>query len=72
VQDSKYAASKNVKGFVDDFGENIRSRFSLINGRLEDNRTNMNVGIPNVYIGAWNTIAGLRDAFSTTITDNTM
>ena len=60
-----YAASKKVNGFVNDFGAGIPSRLSLINGRLADNRSIINVGMKEIYVGAWNNIAGFKDRYST-------
>jgi hypothetical protein len=51
----------------------ITSRLSLINGRLEDNnsyRTNMNVGVKQLNVGAWNNIAGLTDIYAKQIVNN--
>jgi peptide/nickel transport system substrate-binding protein len=73
-----HVATKNVKGLVNDFGAGItgrlsliNARLSLINARLEDtnnnNRTNMNVGVKQIYGGAWNNIAGFKDIYSTNI-----
>jgi peptide/nickel transport system substrate-binding protein len=63
-----YVATKNVKGLINDFGAGITSRFSLINGRFDDTRTNnINVGMKQIYVGAWNGVAGFKDAYSTQI-----
>ena len=66
-----YVAIKNVKGLVNDFGAGITSRLSLINARLvedtNNNRANMNVGVKQIYGGAWNNIAGFKDIYSTNI-----
>lgn len=63
-----YVAKKNVKGLINDFGAGITSRFSLINSRFEDNRTNnINVGMKQIYVGAWNGVAGFKDAYGTQI-----
>ncbi|MBV9178970.1 MAG: hypothetical protein JO297_18225 [Nitrososphaeraceae archaeon] len=65
-----YVATTNVKGMINDFGAGITSRLSLINSRLQDNRTNLNVGMKQIYEGAWNNIAGFKDAYSTDIINN--
>jgi peptide/nickel transport system substrate-binding protein len=68
-----YVAAKNVKGLINDFGAGITSRLSLLNGRFEDNnsnRTNMNVGMKQINVGAWNNIAGLTDIYATEIVNN--
>jgi peptide/nickel transport system substrate-binding protein len=69
-----YVATKNFKGLINDFGAGITSRFSLINARFEDNRTNnIKVGMKQIYVGAWNGPAGFKDAYgiqiSSTISD---
>ncbi len=61
-----YVATKNVKGLINDFGAGITSRFSLINSRLDDTGTNnINVGMKQINVGAWNGVAGFKDAYST-------
>jgi peptide/nickel transport system substrate-binding protein len=62
-----YIATNNVKGLVNDFAAGITSRLSLVNSRLEDNRTDMNVGTKQINVGAWNNIAGFNDIYSTEI-----
>jgi peptide/nickel transport system substrate-binding protein len=59
-----FITTKNVRGFINDFGSGIANAFSLINGRLEDNRTNINIGMKEIYVGAWNPIAGYKDTYS--------
>lgn len=65
-----YVATKNVKGLINDFGEGITSRLSLINSKLVDNRTTMNVGAKRVYVGAWNNIEGCADIYCSEIMTN--
>jgi peptide/nickel transport system substrate-binding protein len=71
-----YVATKNVKGLVNDFGAGITSKLSLIDARLEgtinndnngNNRASMNVGVKQIYGGAWNNVAGFRDIYSVNI-----
>jgi peptide/nickel transport system substrate-binding protein len=62
-----YIATNNVKGLVNDFAAGITNRLSLVNSRLEDNRTDMNVGAKQINVGAWNNIAGFKDIYSTEI-----
>ena len=61
----QYVASKQMVGLVNDFGAGIPGRLSLINGRLADNRSTINVGMKEIYVGAWNSIAGFKDRYST-------
>jgi peptide/nickel transport system substrate-binding protein len=64
---SPYIATKNVKGLINDFGSGITSGFSLINSRLGDNRTTINVGTKQIYVGAWNNIEGCADIYCSEI-----
>lgn len=59
-----YVASQNVIGLINDFGAGIPGRLSLINSRLADNRSAINVGMKEIYVGAWNSIAGFKDRYS--------
>jgi peptide/nickel transport system substrate-binding protein len=59
-----YVASKNVIGLINDFGAGIPGRLSLINSRITDNRSTINVGMKEIYVGAWNSIAGFKDRYS--------
>jgi peptide/nickel transport system substrate-binding protein len=59
-----YVSTKNVKGLVNDFGAGITSRISPINSRLVDNRTTLNIGMKEIYVGAWNNIAGFSDRYA--------
>ena len=61
----QYVASKQMVGLINDFGAGIPGRLSLINGRLADNRSTINVGMKEIYVGAWNSIAGFKDRYST-------
>jgi peptide/nickel transport system substrate-binding protein len=60
---NQYVASKNVIGLINDFGAGIPGRLSLINGRLADNRPTINVGMKEIYVGAWNNVAGFKDSY---------
>jgi peptide/nickel transport system substrate-binding protein len=59
-----YVASQSVIGLINDFGAGIPGRLSLINSRLADNRSIINVGMKEIYVGAWNSIAGFKDRYS--------
>ncbi|HYZ50225.1 MAG TPA: ABC transporter substrate-binding protein, partial [Nitrososphaeraceae archaeon] len=61
----QYVASRQMVGLINDFGAGIPGRLSLINGRLADNRSTINVGMKEIYVGAWNSIAGFKDRYST-------
>ena len=60
-----YVATTNVKGLINDFGAGITSRLSPINSRLENNSTTLNIGMKEIYVGAWNNIAGFSDRYAT-------
>jgi peptide/nickel transport system substrate-binding protein len=60
-----YIATTNVKGLINDFGAGITSRLSPINSRLENNSTTLNIGMKEIYVGAWNNIAGFSDRYAT-------
>jgi peptide/nickel transport system substrate-binding protein len=60
----QYVASRQVIGLINDFGAGIPGRLSLINGRLADNSSTINVGMKEIYVGAWNAIAGFKDRYS--------
>lgn len=60
----QYVASRQVIGLINDFGAGIPGRLSLINSRLADNSSTINVGMKEIYVGAWNGIAGFKDRYS--------
>jgi peptide/nickel transport system substrate-binding protein len=60
----QYVASRQVIGLINDFGAGIPGRLSLINSRLADNSSTINVGMKEIYVGAWNSIAGFKDRYS--------
>ena len=64
-----YAASSSVKGLVNDFGDGITSKYSLLNAKSERNNS-LKVGVKQIYQGAWNTIGGFSDAYSINIYSN--
>jgi peptide/nickel transport system substrate-binding protein len=59
-----YIATKNVKGLINDFGAGITSRLSPVNSRLANNSTTLNIGMKEIYVGAWNNIAGFSDRYA--------
>ena len=61
-----YIANSDVKGLINDFGAGITSRLSLINAQ-PPNPTLLNIGVKEIYQGAWNSVGGCSDTFCTSI-----
>ena len=59
----QYVANENVEGIVNDFGAGLPSRFTVINARAAGDDT-LDVGVKQVYQGAWNPVAGFSDLYS--------
>lgn len=59
----QYVANDNIEGVVNDFGAGLPSRFTVINARAAGD-TALDVGVKQVYQGAWNPVAGLSDLYS--------
>ena len=60
-----YVANKNFKGGVNDFGAGLKTRYTLVNGRLSDNQGgSVKIGMKQIYQGSWNNIAGIKDSYS--------
>ena len=62
-----YAASSSIKGLINDFGAGISTSKSLINARSEKNTNIINVGVKQIYQGAWNGVGGCEDIYCTNI-----
>jgi peptide/nickel transport system substrate-binding protein len=62
-----YAASSSIKGLINDFGAGIATSKSLINARSTKNVSTINVGVKEIYQGAWNSVGGCNDVYCTTI-----
>ena len=62
-----YAASSSIKGLINDFGAGIATSKSLINARSTKNASTINVGVKEIYQGAWNSVGGCNDVYCTTI-----
>ena len=62
-----YAASSSIKGLINDFGAGIATSKSLINARSTKNASTINVGVKEIYQGAWNNVGGCNDVYCTTI-----
>jgi peptide/nickel transport system substrate-binding protein len=58
-----YVASSTISGLVNDFGGGISSKFSLINARTEDPSNSLDIGVKQIYQGAWNGIGGCSDQY---------
>lgn len=64
-----FAASSSVSGLVNDFGGGIANKYSLFNAK--SNKTNfLDIGVKQIYQGAWNTIGGFGDTYSSNIYSN--
>ena len=57
-----FVASSSVSGLINDYGAGIPSRISLINAR-SDRGDSINVGVKEIYQGAWNGVAGCGDIY---------
>ena len=61
-----YIAESDVKGLINDFGAGITSKLSLINAQPPDLNL-LNIGVKEIYQGAWNDVGGCVDTFCTSI-----
>lgn len=61
----QYAVGESVSGIINDFGAGVPTRFTPINARAPDGV--LDVGVKQVYQGAWNPVRGLTDSYSTQI-----
>jgi peptide/nickel transport system substrate-binding protein len=62
-----YVASSTLKGLVNDFGAGITSKYSLLNERSTKDNSSLDIGVKQIYQGAWNNVAGFKDAYSQNI-----
>jgi len=58
----QYVANKKISGVVNDFGAGIPSRFTPINAKSD--HSELNIGVKQIYQGAWNPVMGLTDSYS--------
>jgi len=58
-----YVASSDLTGLVNDFGAGISSKFSLINARTQDPSNALDIGVKQIYQGAWNAVGGCSDQY---------
>jgi peptide/nickel transport system substrate-binding protein len=61
-----YIANSDVVGLINDFGAGITSKLSLINAQPSD-LSLLNIGVKEIYQGAWNNVRGCRDIYCTSI-----
>lgn len=61
----QYVANESVSGIINDFGAGVPTRFTPINARAPDGV--LDIGVKQVYQGAWNPVMGLSDVYSTQI-----
>lgn len=61
----QYVVAESVSGVINDFGAGVPTRFTPINARADDGV--LDVGVKQVYQGAWNPVRGLTDSYSTQI-----
>ena len=60
----QYVVNESVSGIINDFGAGVPSRFTPINARIGTEGGEMTIGVKQIYQGAWNPVAGFRDAYS--------
>lgn len=58
-----YVASSSIKGLINDFGAGISTDKSLINARSDKNASTINIGVKQIYQGAWNGVGGCNDIY---------
>lgn len=61
----KYVVNQEISGAVNDFGAGLPGRFTTINARGPDD--SLNIGVKQIYQGAWNPVMGLTDKYSNQI-----
>ncbi len=57
----QYAAGHHVDGIVNDLGAGMPGRFTAINAQGGGDQ--LDIGVKQIYQGAWNPVAGLTDAY---------
>lgn len=58
----QYVVHESIQGAINDFGAGVPTRFTPINARSDDNT--LDIGVKQIYQGAWNPIGGLSDLYS--------
>ena len=58
----QYVTNKKMDGVVNDLGAGVSGRFTPINSR--NNEGELNIGVKEIYQGAWNPVMGFSDKYS--------
>jgi len=58
----QYVTNEKMSGAVNDLGAGVSSRFTPINSR--NNEGELDIGVKEIYQGAWNPVMGLSDKYS--------
>ncbi|MGC2384811.1 MAG: ABC transporter substrate-binding protein [Nitrososphaeraceae archaeon] len=62
-----YVARSSLLGLINDFGAGITSKYSLVNVRTPKDTNSLDIGVKQIYQGAWNNIGGCKDAYCSEI-----
>ena len=58
----QYVVNERVEGAINDFGAGVPTRFTAINARSDGDA--LDIGVKQIYQGAWNPVGGLSDLYS--------
>ena len=59
-----YISSSKISGLINDYSAGIANKLSLINAKKQDtNNSTLNIGMKEVYQGAWNNVKGCADFY---------
>lgn len=58
----QYVTNEKMSGVINDLGAGVSSRFTPINSR--NNEGELDIGVKEIYQGAWNPVMGLSDKYS--------
>ena len=59
-----YISSSKISGLINDYSAGIANKLSLINAIKQDtNNSTLNIGMKEVYQGAWNNVKGCADFY---------
>ncbi len=59
-----YISSSKISGLINDYSAGIANKLSLINALKQDtNNSTLNIGMKEVYQGAWNNVKGCADFY---------
>ena len=56
-----------IQGLINDFGAGITSKLSLINARTPKSSNTLDIGVKQIYQGAWNNVEGCKDVYCTQV-----